>query len=119
MRWEGTVTAVELPRQRFSRWAWPEDRLIRVIRAMGLSVAVSLVMMGWLLLVREAPVLWHEGVLFFLTDAALTIQIFFFPTSSTASLGVIFLPIYLMIPVLTIWGVVRAVDRYSRSRSSP
>lgn len=57
--------------QRFFRWGRPEDRLIRVIRVMGLSVCFSVVLMGWFFLVREAAVLWREGGAVLLTDGVL------------------------------------------------
>jgi len=57
--------------QHFFRWWLPEDRLIRAIRVMGLSMCVSVVLMGLFFLVREAAVLWREGGAVLLTDGVL------------------------------------------------
>nr|NDG07129.1 hypothetical protein [Oxalobacteraceae bacterium] len=152
-------------RKRFSRLAWPEDRLILIIRVMGLAVSAVVVVTGWLFFVLEMPALWREGgatllivdgairligsvlfgalaylpyalaiaaisatrhrlifaglaALIFVAHAALTIQALYFPTRSTSALGVIFLPIYLTIPVLAVRGVVWGINRDTKSRSS-
>ena len=145
-------------RQRFSQWAWPEDRLIRITRVMGLAVSAVVVLTGWLFFVLEMPALWRESeanllifdgairligsvlfgalaylpyaiaiaaisatrhrliftgltALIFVAHAALTIQALYFPTRSTSALSVIFLPMYLTIPVLAVWGIVKGINR--------
>jgi len=49
----------------------------------------------------------------FVAHAALNIQALVFPTTSTAALGMIFLPVYLSMPVLAVWGIARFWSRSS------
>lgn len=58
------------------------------------------------------------AALLFVAHAALTIQTLFFVTHSTSALSVIFVPLYLTIPVLAVWGIARVSGRDTKSRSS-
>lgn len=53
----------------------------------------------------------------FVFDIWFRIEVIFFPTSSTSAIAIPFIPIYLSVPVLLLWGGLHLFKRRYRPRS--